>query len=443
MADTRRKSVSRNNVYIVDGSRSPFLKAAGVPGPFTASDLAVQAARPLLSRQPFAPAELDEVILGCIMPSPDEANIGRIVGLRLGCGEKVPGWTVQRNCGSGMQSIDCAMQNIINGRSDLVLAGGTESMSHAPLMFNRDLATWLGQFSSARTASDKIRKLLKLRPKMIKPVIALLRGLTDPVVGLNMGQTAEVLAHRFGVTREDMDEYAVRSHLRLAAAHDEGRMGEVEILYDTVGNYYDYDNGVRKDSAVDKLAKLRPAFDRDFGSVTAGNSSQISDGAAWVILASDKAVKKYDLPVLGRIIDSQWAGLMPQQMGLGPVHAMTPIMKRQKLRIDDVDYWEINEAFAAQVLSCVAAWNDSAYCRANLHLRTAFGELDMDRLNVDGGAVALGHPVGTSGARIVLHLCHVLQQKDANRGMASICIGGGQGGAMLIERGPGPVNGDS
>ena len=434
MVERSKKVNSSNNIYIVDGSRTPFIKATGVPGPFTASDLAVNAARQLLARQPFEPSELDEVILGCIMPSPDEANIGRVVGLRLGCGDNVPGWTVQRNCGSGMQSIDCAVHNIITGRSDLVLAGGTESMSHAPLIFNNKFATWLGRITYSRTKINKFKQILNFRPGMLSPIIALLRGLTDPVVGLNMGQTAEVLAHRFGVSRKNMDEYAVRSHLKLAAAQEEGRMKEIEVIYDTKGNYYDHDNGVRKDSSVEKLAKLRPAFDRDFGSVTAANSSQITDGAAWVILASDKAVKKYDLPVIGRIIDSEWAGLQPQQMGLGPVHAMTPIMKRQKLKINDVDYWEINEAFAAQVLSCVAAWNDSSYCRDELHLRSAFGEIDIEKLNVDGGAVALGHPVGTSGARIVLHMCHVLQQKNANRGMTAICIGGGQGGAMLIEK---------
>jgi len=434
MAEAGNKATDRANVYIVDGSRTPFLKSAGVPGPFAASDLAVNAARPLLTRQPFEPTQLDEVILGCIMPSPDEANIARIVALRLGCGEKVPGWTVQRNCGSGMQAIDCAIDSIRNGRADLILAGGTESMSHAPLMYSHAMATWFGRFAYAKTPIDKFRQILQFRPAMLSPVIALLRGLTDPVVGLNMGQTAEVLAHKFTITREQMDTYAVRSHLRLAAAAEEKRLSEIEVMYDSKGNFYDHDTGVREDSAVEKLAKLKPAFDRDFGLVTAGNSSQISDGAAMVILASDKAVKKHQLPVLGRIIDSEWAGLLPQQMGLGPVHAMTPLMKRQKLAIDDIDYYEINEAFAAQVLACIEAWKDSSYCRSELRLRTAFGELNLEKLNVDGGAVALGHPVGTSGARIVLHLCHVLAQRNANRGMAAICIGGGQGGAMLIER---------
>jgi len=422
------------DVYIVDGSRTPFLKTSGVPGPFSASDLSVHAARPLLARQSFEPSRFDEVIMGCIMPSPDEANIARIVALRLGCGDKVPGWTVQRNCGSGMQAIDCALSNIRAGRSDLVLAGGTESMSHAPLMFNRQFVGWLGPLASAKSPADKLKQIMKFRPSMLKPVIALLRGLTDPIVGLNMGQTAEVLAHRFGITRTMMDEYAARSHLRLAAAHADGRMQEVEVIYDTKGMYYDHDNGVRPDSSVEKLAKLRPVFDRDFGSVTAGNSSQITDGAAWVILASDKAVQQYQLPVLGRIVDSDWAALSPRQMGLGPVHAMTPIMQRQGLTINDVDYWEINEAFAAQVLSCIAAWNDDDYCRNELQMESAFGQIDLEKLNIDGGAIALGHPVGSSGARIVLHMCHVLAQKNAKRGMAAICIGGGQGGAMLIER---------
>jgi acetyl-CoA C-acetyltransferase len=433
MAESRPRN-SPSPVFIVDGSRTPLLRARGVPGPFSAADLALQAARPLLARQPFEPSALDEVILGCIMPAPDEANIGRVVSLRLGCGERVPAWTVQRNCGSGMQSIDSGVRNIQAGRSQLVLAGGTEAMSRAPLLFSRDMAAWLGGFTSARGMPAKLRALAGLRPGLLKPIIALLHGLTDPVVGLNMGQTAELLANKFGLDREQLDSYAVQSHLRLQAAREQGRLNEVEVIYDNRGHYFDFDDGVRPDSSVEKLAKLTPVFDRGFGLVTAGNSSQITDGAAWVILAGAQAVKQYRLPVLARIVDSEWAGLSPRQMGLGPVHAMTPILKRHKLSIADIDYWEINEAFAAQLLACLAAWRDQDYCRNELHLRTAMGEIDSARLNVDGGAIALGHPVGASGARIVLHLCHTLAQNNAVRGIASICIGGGQGGAMLIER---------
>lgn len=431
MATARRQTESGKAVYIVDGSRTPFLKARSGPGPFRPSDLAVLAGQPLLARQPFAASELDEVVLGCIGPTPDEVNIGRVVALRLGCGDRVPAWTVQRNCASGMQAIDSGARSIQTGRSNLVLAGGTEAMSYAPVLWGPAMVAWLGQWSAARTAGARAKALLALRPAHLKPVIAILRGLTDPVVGLSMGQTAEVLAHRFGITREAMDEYAVRSHVRLAAA---GRLDEITPIVDDGGHVHDHDDGVRPDSSVEKLAKLKPVFDREFGAVTAGNSAQITDGAAWVLLASEDAVRDHDLTVLGRLVDTEWAGLDPRQMGLGPLHASVPLLRRRRLSVDKVDYWEINEAFAAQVLACLAAARDADYCREHLGSRKAFGEIDEERLNVDGGAIALGHPVGTSGARIVLHLLKVLHEREAKRGIASICIGGGQGGAMLVER---------
>ncbi|MGR8920078.1 MAG: acetyl-CoA C-acetyltransferase [Gammaproteobacteria bacterium] len=421
-------------VYIVDGARTPFLKARTGPGPFRPSDLAVNCGRALLARQPFEPGELDEVILGCIMPGPEEANIGRVVSLRLGCGDRVPAWTVQRNCATGMQAIDSAARSIAGGRADLVLAGGTEAMSHAPVLWGPEMTAWLGQWAAARSAGDRLRLLTRLRPGFLKPVIALLLGLTDPVVGLSMGQTAELISRRYGIDREAMDGYAARSHQRLAAAHGEGRLGEIVPMIDERGALYDHDDGVRPDSSPARLARLKPFFDREFGNVTPGNSSQITDGAAWVLLASEEAVKTRDLPVLGRLVDSEWAGLDPRQMGFGPVHAATPLLKRRRLNFEKIDYWEINEAFAGQVLACLRAFADRDYCHEELGLRNAMGEIDEERLNVDGGAIALGHPVGTSGARIVLHLLKVLEQRDARRGVAAICIGGGQGGAMLLER---------
>ncbi|MDH5710845.1 MAG: acetyl-CoA C-acetyltransferase [Gammaproteobacteria bacterium] len=422
------------NVYIVDGSRSPQLKARGRQGLFSASDLAVQSAKPLLLRNAALFEHIDEVILGCIMPGPDEANIARVVSLRLGIPLSVPAWTVQRNCASGMQSIDSAYHNIQSGLSDIVLAGGVEAMSRAPVLHNDQMVNWLGGLASAKTPVLKIKQLFKLRPAYFKPVIALLRGLTDPVVGLNMGQTAEEIAYRFDISRKQMDEFAVASHQRLARAYDEGVMDEVEVLYDTNGNCYEQDDGLRRDSSLESLARLRSAFDKQYGNVTAGNSAQITDGASWVLLASEKAVKKYNLSTIAKITDSQWAGLDPAVMGMGPIHAMTPIMKRKKLSIKDIDYWEINEAFAAQVLGCVAAWNTKDYCAQYLNLKSAIGEIPHERLNIDGGGISLGHPVGASGARIVLHLAKILERKNAKRGIASLCIGGGQGGAMLIER---------
>jgi acetyl-CoA C-acetyltransferase len=232
-----------------------------------------------------------------------------------------------------------------------------------------------------------------------------------------------------------MDEYAARSHQRVLAAQKAGHFaGELVPLYDKAGKLYAADDGVREDSTADNLAKLRPFFDKKYGNVTAGNSSQITDGGAWVVIASARAVEQHRLTPIGRIVDSQWAGLDPAQMGLGPVYAATPILQRHSLALDDVDAWEINEAFAAQVIACERAWASDEFCRTELGLPGALGQLDPARLNVDGGAIALGHPVGASGTRIVLHVLEVLHRTNGKLGMAAICIGGGLGGAMLVER---------
>ncbi|RDH86027.1 MAG: acetyl-CoA C-acetyltransferase [endosymbiont of Galathealinum brachiosum] len=428
-----KQASQKRDVYIVDGKRTPFIKAKGKPGAFLASDLAVAAARPLLLQNSFDLAELDEVIVGCVMPTADEANIARVIALRLGIPQTVPAWTVQRNCASGMQALDCGFQNIQNGQSDLILAGGTEAMSRAPILHNDRMVEWLSQFMSARTFSQKLSSFTKLRPAHLKPIIALVRGLSDPIVGLSMGQTTEEIAYRFGISRDQMDEFSVASHQRLGAATDNGHLDEIEPVYDNAGAYYDFDDGIRRDSSMPNLAKLKPYFDRKYGKVTPGNSAQITDGAAMLLLASESAVKKYNLNVLAKITDSEWAGCDPSQMGLGPAHAMAPIMERNKLSIEDVDNWEINEAFAGQVLGVLEAWKDTDYCKSDLGLKKALGEIPHDKLNIDGGGVSIGHPVGASGARIVLHVANNLKRNKGKRGIASLCIGGGQGGAMMIE----------
>jgi acetyl-CoA C-acetyltransferase len=422
-------------VYIIDGARTPFLKARNRPGPFAASDMATAAGSALLVRQRFAPPDLDEVILGCAAPSPDEVNIGRVAALRMGCGNKVPGWTVMRNCASGMQALDSAIANIRAGRSNLVLAGGVDALSRVPLLFSDAMVLWLSNWYAAKTLGQRAALATKFRLAYLAPVIGLMKGLTDPMVGLLMGQTAENLAFRFGITRAEMDAFSADSHRKVLAGQKAGHYdNEVIPLYDKAGKLYAADDGVREDSTAENLAKLRPFFDRKYGNVTAGNSSQITDGAAWLVLASERAVERHGLVPLGRIVDSQWAGLDPAEMGLGPVHAATPILQRHGLGLDDVDAWELNEAFAAQVIACLRAWEDAGYCRDELGLPAALGRLDPARLNVDGGAVALGHPVGASGARIVLHVLNVLRRTGGRRGMAAICIGGGLGGAMLVER---------
>jgi acetyl-CoA C-acetyltransferase len=426
-------SLPHRPVYIIDGARSPFLKARRGPGPFTPVDLVVGCGRPLLARQPLPPDAFDDVILGCVNPIADEVNPGRVATLRLGLAETTPGWTVQRNCGSGMQSIDTAFRNIQNGTSDLVLAGGTEALSYAPLIFNRAATNWFGRLNGAKSFGERTAALLAFRPRFMKPVIGLVQGLTDPIVELNMGQTAEILAFLFDVSRVEADRYAVESHRRLAEAQAQGRLKEIEPMFDRQGKLYDHDDGVRPDSTPETLAKLRPVFEPPYGKVTAGNSSQITDGAALVILASEDAVTRHRLTPLARIVDSRWAALDPSIMGLGPTLAATPLLTDHGLGLEEIDLWELNEAFAAQVLACLKAWADADYCRKVLGLETALGAVDRERLNVDGGAVSLGHPVGCSGARVVLHLVNALRQREKKRGIATECIGGGQGGAMLIE----------
>ena len=429
---TAKPSIGRA-VYLIDGARTPFLKARGKPGLFSAIDLALGATTPLMLRQPFEASELDEVIYGCMMPSSDEANIARILALRIGGGDKLTAYTVQRNCASGLQAIDNAVRNISHGYSDLVLAGGVDSMSRAPLLLREDTVHWLAKWNQSKTVGSKLKTLTQIKGRFFSPIIALLRGLTDPVVGLNMGQTAENLAWRFNINRTQMDEYAVQSHLRLHAAMEAGKLSEIETIYSKSGEAFSIDDGVRPDSTVEKIAKLKPFFDKPYGKVTPANSSQITDGATSLILASEEAIKKHKLTPIAKLNAAQWAGLDPAQMGLGPAYAIAETLKSHQLDFDNIDYWEINEAFAAQVQACVLALNDKEFCQTELATKQALGAIPMEKLNIDGGAIALGHPVGSSGARIVLHLAHIIKRNKAKKGIATLCIGGGQGGAMLVE----------
>lgn len=427
-------SDSGRPAYIVDGARTPFLRARDRPGPFTPVDLAVQCGRPLLMRQPFAPDAFDAVILGCVNVIADEMNPARVAALRLGIDPSITAFTVQINCGSGMQSIDIAFRMIEAGKADLVLAGGTEALSHAPLVLRRKAVEWFGRFATAKTTLEKATALAGLRPEMARPVIGLERGLTDPITELNMGQTAELVGHLLGITREAADAYALESHQRLTRAQRNGALeGEVVPAVARDGTIYDGDDGVRPDTSMEKLAKLKPVFEKPYGKVTAGNSSQITDGGCWVIVASEQALERHKLKPLARIIDSEWSALDPAVMGLAPTLCCTALLKRRGLPKESIELWELNEAFAAQVLACLAAWEDEEYCRDVLGLDGVFGPIDRSRLNVEGGAISLGHPVGTSGNRLVLHLVNAMRRLGLSRGIASECIGGGQGGAMLLE----------
>ena len=428
--------MSPSKVFLVDGARTPFLKARGDQGPFSAADLAVMAGRPLLARMPFPARAIDEVIVGCVIAAPDETNIARIIGLRLGCGDDVPAFTVQRNCASGLQAVATARQRIAHGYSHLVLAGGTEAMSRAPIQWNAAMVAWLSNMMRARSIGARLQAIARFRPAQLKPVFSLLLGLSDPLVKLSMGQTAEVVAHRFGITREQQDAYALASHQRLAAAMDAGWLREeIEPLYAHDGKLYAEDNGLRRETDMQQLAKLKPVFDKKYGSVTSGNSSQVTDGAAMLMLASEDAVKRYELPVLAELLGDDWAGVDPRQMGLGPVHAVAKLLRQFKLQMKDIAQMELNEAFAAQVLGCQAAWDSAQYAQTELGMQTPLGAMDPARLNPEGGAIASGHPVGASGARLTLHLAKSLRRKGGGLGVATLCIGGGQGGALLMNVG--------
>lgn len=421
------------DVYIVDGSRTPFVKGMGKPNPLSAADLAVSTTKSLLAKLNLPASKLDEVISGCVIPGPDEANIARIIALRIGCGDQIMGWTVQRNCASGLQAIDCGYKDIAIGRHNLVLAGGTEAMSKAPLLLSEDMVFWLASLQRSKTMVDKFKQILKFKVKFLRPVISLLQGLTDPVVGMNMGQTAEKLASQFNISRVAMDEFALSSHKKTSMAVEKDNFTEITPLFDWQGKSILADNGVRLDSTIEKLSSLKPVFEKPFGKVTAGNSSQISDGAAFTLLASAKALKEHNLSAIAKIKDIVWMGLDPSIMGLGPAYAIAELMRKNSLKIDQIDYWEINEAFAGQVLACVKALADEKYCKENFKLSSALGEINQDKLNIDGGAIAIGHPIGASGARLTLHLAKILSKTSTKYGIASLCIGGGQGGAILLE----------
>ncbi|MFK5983956.1 MAG: acetyl-CoA C-acetyltransferase [Pseudomonadota bacterium] len=427
------KKPNAKNVYLVAGLRTPQLKSKFVPGPFSASDLAVATGSQLLLKMPFAATAIEQVIIGCVIPAATEANIAKQIATRLGCKEQTTAFTVQRNCASGMQAIDTAMNEIRYKKAHLILCGGTEAMSHASLTWHPDWINWLATWQRSHF-TQKLQLLTQFKPAFFRPVISLLKGLTDPLNGLSMGQTAELLASQFLVSRTAMDDYALASHQHLDKAQQADIFAdEIITLFDQQGHSYNKDNGLKKGSSINNMAKLSPVFDKNYGQVTAANSAQISDGASLLFLASEQAVRKYKLQPLAKLIDCQWQSVRPEIMGIGAAHAIAALLAANDLSLSEIDYWEINEAFAAQVIACLKALKQADYCKNQLAAEQPLGEINPKQLNIDGGGISLGHPVGASGARIVLHLANILKRKKAQRGIASLCIGGGQGGALLLE----------
>lgn len=423
-------------IAIIDGIRTPFCKAGGTLKSVAADDLGAFIVRELLARTKVPAARVDQVIFGNVAQPMHAANVARVIALKAGLPKDVTALTVHRNCASGMQSITSAASEILSGRAEIIIAGGTESMSQIPLIFNAKMTQLFVRLAVAKTMRQRARALVSIRPSFLRPVIALKLGLSDPVCGLNMGETTERLARRFGVTRTEQDEFSFHSHRKAVDARQTGRFAE-EIAPFIVPPEYDEvvleDDGPRPNQTREALAKLRPYFVRHSGTVTVGNTCSVTDGAVAVLVASERAVRELGLEPLGYLSDWAYAALEGEHMGLGPTYATAKLFQRGSYQLSEFDLIELNEAFAAQVIANERTFASKQFARAELGQSKSLGTIDRDRLNVNGGAVALGHPVGATGARLVLTILKELRRRNRERGLATLCVGGGQGAALVLE----------
>ncbi|MBI5137176.1 MAG: thiolase family protein [Nitrospirae bacterium] len=425
-------------VCIVDGVRTPFTKAGTTQAGARAVDLGRYVVAELVARTRIDPNQVDEVVAGNVIQPGDAVNVARVIALRAGIPDRVPAYTVHRNCASGIQALAEAHMLVSGGRAECVVALGVESMSDAPFYVRREVRAWLTQMQRMKTAMDKLRHVTRFPLGKLSPEIGLMLGLTDPVSTLNMGQTAEKLAREFAISRTEQDQLAMESNLRTAAAWDAGRLdGEVMPTFPAPKfEAVRRDNGFRADSDLEKLGALKPVFDRDNGTVTAGNSSQITDGACAILVTSVDFARKAGLTPLGTMVDFAFGGLDPSRMGLGPVFSTQRLFDKHKLGWDGIDLVELNEAFAAQAIACMRAFDSKGFYDREMGGAAPPGAPDWERTNVNGGAVALGHPVGASGARIVLTVLNELKRRGGRTGLATLCIGGGQGASVLVEAQP-------
>lgn len=423
-----------DRIAIVAGLRTPFSKMGGDFKDMSAQDLAVASVRELIQRTGVDPKWIDEVIFGNVGQPADAANIARVIALLSGLPFTTPAFTVNRNCASGIEAVTTAALKIQSQQVRCVLAGGTESMSGYPFLFTRELQDILTQLSRAKDIGGKLKAVMKIRPKHYAPRFGLQMGLTDPACGLNMGQTAEVLAKEFGITRQAQDEFSLLSHKRAFAAR--GILKE-EIVPVIPGPKYkavvEFDNGVRDNQTMEALAKLKPIFDKASGTVTAGNSSQVTDGAVAIFVMSESRAKELNLKPMGYLKAFAYVGVEPARMGIGPAHAIAQVLKKAQMTLNDIQAIEINEAFAVQVLSCIKAMESEKFA-SDFGYTGLLGKVNRDILNVNGGAIALGHPVGATGGRLILTMLKHLNRNNLQTGLVSLCVGGGQGAAVILER---------
>ncbi|MCB1087604.1 MAG: thiolase family protein [Verrucomicrobiae bacterium] len=416
------------SLVIIDGIRTPFAKMGTTLASADAVELGRIAVTALLARTGFDPEQVDETIFGCVSQPFDAANIARVIALRAGIPKSKPAMTVHRNCASSLESLTTAAERAAAGHGEVFIVGGTESMSRVPLLFSAAAVAKFAALARAKTWGGKAAAALRFRPGDFAPIAGLRQGLHDPVANLNMGETAEVLAREFGISRSEQDAFALASHQRAAAARDLLREEMCPAYLSGVkGGFVMDDNGVRANQTMEALAKLPAVFERNTGTVTAGNSSQITDGAVAMLVMAEAKAESLGLTPLGRLVDHAYAGCDPARMGLGPAYAIRKLAVRCGLKPSDADVIEINEAFAVQVLAVGQLSRTPDFAAAGL-------EIPMEKVNPNGGAIALGHPVGSSGGRIVLTALKHLQRTGGKRALCTLCIGGGQGGAVWVER---------
>ena len=441
---------SPRDVVIVEGVRTPFAKSGTKLKNVHASLLGQTALKELIARTNLDVNQVDEVIMGNTGSPADAVNISRVVALNAGFPIKTSAVTVHRNCASALESITTGFERIKAGTMDMVVAGGTENMSQMPLIFPSAITQIIERLATARTTPARLaalwawfradlsqmKEMVMLAPiarSKYKPVVALLEGLTDPFVGMNMGMTAEVIAKEFGISRREQDEYALRSHQKAVAART--KLAEEIVPFYLPPDYKETlteDIGPREGQTLEALAKLKPFFDKTTGTITAGNSCPITDGAAVVLMMSREKAQAMNYKPLVRIRGYAYAGLEPERMGMGPAYSTPIALKRAGVSMKDIGLVELNEAFSAQVMANQKAFDSNEF-GIKIGLSGKIGELRSDILNVNGGAVALGHPVGATGSRLVLTLMKEMRRRSTEFGLATLCIGGGQGGSVIIE----------
>lgn len=427
----------KRRVAVIAGVRTPFVKAGGKLKDCSAVHLGVTVAREVMARAEISRDVVDEIVFGNAGTPVDAANISRVIGLRAGFPIGTPAYTVHRNCASAMEAIAQGCIKIGAGLADTMLVGGTESMSNMPLLYGHEMTELFSTLNFAKSPMAKAQKMAEFRPAWLKPVVAIVEGLSDPISGLNMGQTAEVLARDFGITRGESDAFALRSHQRAVEAKKAGRLND-EILPTLVESSYSSaiqeDIGPRDGQSLEALAKLKPIFDKENGTVTAGNACSITDGAVALLLMDEAKARSEGREILCTIPAFAFTGCEPRRMGMGPAVATSQVLGDLEMPLKEFELVELNEAFAAQVIANQRAFCSKSYALEKLGRSGELGELPDSILNVNGGAIALGHPVGATGARLVLTAALEMKRQNRHRGLATLCIGGGQGAAFVLER---------